>query len=300
MDSNTIAIDLGYSTSKISYMGKVVKFPTAVAFASDIGISYGDEDVYEFEGEKYYVGKEAADSEAFATLDYKFLNKFAPLLIYHILHKFEKHKLSTPITVNTGLAIVDWDKKDEFKERIQTITVNNETINIKVNLIPQGAGCAIDYVKQDYPDKLSVIDIGYNTINLIGFNDGKPSRKDMKAYPGHGVSSIIKPFTSYMENKFKMTFSEQEAIQVFVKGYFKFNGADQPEVSEKITHLKKQFVTKLFQSILVNDKKQLAMADVVLIAGGGAYMLEDITFPPNVEFVQKPYEYSNARGYAKI
>jgi hypothetical protein len=100
-----------------------------------------------------------------------------------------------------------------------------------------------------------------------------------------------------MENKFAVTFSEQEAIGVFVKGSFKYNGEEQPEVSEKITELKSQFVKKMFQSVLVSDKKLLAMSDVVLIAGGGAYLLQDIPFPPNVQFVEAPMEFSNCRGY---
>jgi len=296
-----IAIDLGYSSSKVAYKDKVAKFPTAISFATDVGTSYGDENIYEFEGDKYHVGKEAADAEAFTTSDYKFLSKFAPLLIFHILSKFEKADLDKPITVKTGLAMVDWDKKDDFIERIRHINVNGMEVEINPILIPQGAGCAVDwtYYNNDgeYPDKLTVVDIGYNTINVVAFENGRPVRKNMKSYPGHGVSSIIKPFTGFMENKFAVTFSEQEAIGVFVKGEFKYNGETQPEVGEKIVELKSQFVKKMFQSVLVNDKKLLAISDVVLIAGGGAYLLQDIGFPPNVQFVDAPYEFSNARGY---
>ena len=298
---DVIAIDLGYSSSKVAYKDKIAKFPTAISFATDIGAAYGEENIYEFEGDKYHVGKEAVDSEAFTTSEYKFLLKFAPLLIFHILSKFEKADLDEPIIVKTGLAIVDWGKKDEFIERISNIKVNDKTIEIIPQLIPQGAGCAVDWThynnNDEFPDKLTVIDIGNNTINLVHFEHGKPQRKNMKSYPGHGVSSIIKPFTSFMENKFAVTFSEQESTQTFDKGEFRYNGELQDEVTEKITELKSQFVKKIFQSVLVNDKKLLAMSDVVLIAGGGAYLLQDIPFPPNVEFVEAPMEFSNCRGY---
>jgi len=299
--SETIGIDIGYSSCKVSFRSKVAKFPTAISFATDIGIQYGEENVYEFEGERYYVGKEAADSEAFATSDYSFLEKFAPLLIFHILSKFDQTEIEEPIIVKTGLAIVDWPKKEAFSERISNFEVNGQEISVQPVLIPQGAGCAADWTyynnEGEYPDRLAVIDIGYNTINLISFVGGKPVRKDMKSYPGHGVSSIIKPFTGFMENKFAVTFSEQEAIQIFVKGEFKYNGSEQEEVTEKITELKRQFVQKLFQSVLRNDRKIMSLADVTLIAGGGAYMLQDIAFPDNVQFVDAPYEFSNVRGY---
>jgi len=164
------------------------------------------------------------------------------LLIFHILSKFEKADLDEPIIVKTGLAIVDWVKKEEFMERISNIKVNGKTIEVQPILIPQGAGCAIDWTyynnNSEYPDKLTIVDIGYNTINLVNFEEGKPVRKNMKSYPGHGVSSIIKPFTSFMENKFAVTFSEQEAIGVFVKGEFKYNGEPQHEIAEKIIELK--------------------------------------------------------------
>jgi hypothetical protein len=302
MEKNEIAIDIGYSSCKIAYMDKIVKFPTSISYATDVGITYGEDNVYEFEGEKYYVGKDAVDGESFTTNEYKFLHKFAPLLIYHILSKFDQANLDEPLVVKTGLAMVDWHKKDDFIERISEFEVNGQSVEVIPKLIPQGAGCIMDWVNNDnagdFPHKIMTIDLGYNTINVVGFTDGKPMRKDIKSYPGHGVSSIIKPFTSYLENTYAMNFSEQEAISIFVRGSFKYNGEEQPDLSDKILELKSQFVKKLFQSVLVNDKKSMATSDVVLIAGGGAYLLQDTPFPPNVEFVSEPFEFSNVRGYS--
>jgi hypothetical protein len=294
-----ISIDIGYSSTKIEYDGKLVKFPTAVSFYSDLGLSYGDSNVYDFEGERYYVGSEGI-ADAFTTTDYKFLYKFAPVIIYHILKRFDQVPMETPIKVNTGLAIVDWSHKDEFVERISNFVVNGHNVSLDVKIIPQGAGVALDYVNNknnEFPDKLHILDIGYNTINSVHFIDKKPSKAHTKSYPGYGVSSIIKPFTSFLENTFSINFSEQEALGIFIKGQLKIGGEDKPIVSEKIKELKKQFVTKLFQSILVNEKKTLSLSDVVLLAGGGAYLLQDTSFPPNVEIVDTP-EFSNVRGYS--
>ena len=300
--NNEIGIDIGYGSVKVSYKDKIAKFPSSICFATDVGLAYGEDNIYSFEDEKYYVGKEAVGGEAFVTSDYTFLYKFAPLLIYHILSKFSLAELDEPIILKTGLSIVDWPKKDEFIERISKIKVNNKNINLDVSIIPQGAGCAVDWTyynnEGEYPHKLVVLDIGFHTINLVSFQDGKPVRKDMKSYPGHGVSSIIRPFTSFLENKFSVTFSEQEAIQIFVKGDFKYNGELQETVSEKIQELKSQFVKKMFQSVLRNDRKLMAMSDVVLISGGGAYLLQDIPFPENVQFSDSPFEFANCRGYA--
>lgn len=296
-----IGLDLGYSSSKVFYMDKIVKFPTAIQYASDTGLTYGNENVYEFEGENYYVGKEAVSGESFSTTDFKTLYKFAPLILFHVLSKFDDVNLEKPIKVKTGLAIVDWDNKEAFTERLKEITVNGITIKTEPTLIPQGAGVAIDWVNNSnegvFPDKLVVLDIGYNTVNLVTFINGKPSRKDIKGYPGHGVSSVIKPFCNFLESKYKMGFSDQEAIQIFVKGIFKFNGEEQDDVKEYIQDTKSKFVKKLFQSVLTDDKKLLSTADDVIIAGGGAYLLQDTPFPPNVSFAPEPFEFSNVRGY---
>jgi len=301
LSTNTIGIDVGYSSTKVEFEGKLVKFPTAISYATDVGMSYGDGNIYEFEGEKYYVGKEAVSEEAFVTTDYKFLYKFAPLIIYHILSKFDNVQIDKPVIIKTGLAIIDWSKKDEFIKRISNFQINGQAVSVYPTLIPQGAGVALDWVYNNnngiYPDRLHVLDIGFNTINSIHFENGVPSKSKTKSYPGHGVSSIIKPFTSYLENIYAMNFSEQEAINIFIKGDFKYNGISQLELSKKITELKHQFVKKLFQSILVNDKKLLAISDVVLISGGGAYLLQDLDFPNNVKFAEMPYEFSNVRGY---
>lgn len=298
--SNIIGIDIGYSATKVSYRGRVVKFPSAICFATDIGTAFGSDNIYEFEGEKYYVGKEAVSEESFTTTEYKFLNKFAPLIIYHVLKKFDEHQMSTPVQLRTGLAITDWDKKQEFADRLANITVNGESILTEPVLIPQGAGCIVDWVincnNGIYPDRVSVIDLGHNTINFLSYVDGNPVRKDISGYPGHGVTSILKPFTSYLENRYSVSFSEQEAIQIFVRGYFKYNGELQEEVAEKIIDLKKQFVSKLFNSVLVKDKKIMAVSDTVILAGGGSLLLQDIDFPPNVVKIEDPI-FANVRGY---
>ena len=295
-----IAIDIGYSSTKVRYRKKNVRFPTAVSFATDVGTSFGEEDVYQFEEGRYYVGNEAVSQESFSTTDYKFLSKFAPVIIYHILKKFDEHNLKKPIDVVTGLAITDWSKKDEFKERISKFEINGESIELNVSLVPQGAGVILDYVYNknngEFPERISAVDIGHNTINFLSYKNGKPVKSEINGYPGHGVTSILKPFTKFLENKFSLSFSEQEAISIFQKGYFRYNGEIQDDVTEKIEEIKSQFIKKLFNSVLVNDKKVMGMSDVVLLAGGGSLLLENVNFPSNVIKVEEPV-FANVRGY---
>ena len=297
-----IAIDIGYSSTKIiDPQGKLLKFPTAVSYAIDTGINYGEDEIYDFEGDKLRVGEVAVD-EAFTTTEYKFLHKFAPLIIYHILNKLNLLNNVNQIEIRTGLALTDWNKKNEFLERISSVTVNGQTINFpNIRLIPQGAGVYYDYLftklNKQAPMSASVIDIGYNTINYLFFENNMPIRAKCKSFPNHGVVSIIRPLTNWLESTYSMKFSEQETIKILLNGKFIFNGEEQTAVAEMIHNLKKNFVQKLFNSILVSEKKLLGTSEKVIIAGGGAYMLEDVAFPKNTFFVEKPYEFSNVRGY---
>jgi hypothetical protein len=305
---NKIAIDVGYSYTKIWFNDQIYKLPSAISYAVDSGIQFGTEDVYNFEGQKLYVGDMAANNESFVTTDYNFLYKYAPIIIYHIFKKLNLTSndgaaaLANGIELRTGLALADWAKKDEFMTRISNIKVNGEEIKTNPILIPQGAGAITSYIYTElagnWPTTILGIDLGYNTINLISYEDGVPVKSRCKSFPGHGVSSIVRPFANFMETKFSIPFSEAEINKIFVRGNFTFNGEKRPEVTEMIQELKQNFIHKLINSVLVSEKKYLGLSDIVLFSGGGAYYLTDIPLPPNVRFPAGNYEYQNVIGYA--
>ena len=301
-NSNTISIDIGYGDTKVFYKNKLVKFPTAISYSNSLDIEYGRDNVYEFENEKYYVGADAVDSESFSMNDYNLLHKFAPLIIYHVLKKFDEHRVNKPIYLNTGLSISDWGKKTQFSNRIidglKKLNSEVDAPNIHLSIIPQGAGIYMDYVNShNNPNSATVIDIGSNTINLIHFKNGKPIKKFLRGFPNHGVSSISKTLSNYLEQKYGVAFSSTESNEILVNERFLWNGVNDDATIDYIKTLKFQFVQKLFRSVLVNEKKLLSTSEVVIIGGGGAYFFENIEFPPNVTFIETPYEYGNVRGY---
>jgi len=298
-----VGIDIGYSSTKIAFDGKLFKLPTAISFAVDLGLNYGEDEIYYFEGDKYRVGEVAVD-ESFTTTEYKFLFKFSPLIIYHVLVKLgliQNGVLQSgvQVEVRTGLALTDWSNKEEFIDRIKTISVNDFNVNITPVLIPQGAGVYYDYVDTNKvtPSSASVIDLGYNTINFLHFQNGAPIRAKCKSFPNHGVVSIIRPLTNWLESTYSMKFTEQESIKILLDGKFMFNGEEQEAVTTMVHELKRNFVQKLFNSILVSEKKLLGLSEKVIIAGGGTYFLKDVNFPKNTVLTPEPHEFSNVRGY---
>lgn len=297
-----LAVDQGYSSAKIKYNDNLYKLPTAVAFATDVGIAYGEEQIFEYNNEKYYVGDEAVSSEAFSTTDYAFKKVYDPLLLFSILKRFSlvEPAQKGEIKLFLTLALADWKHKDEYLNIFKSFTVNGITLGFEdISLMPQGAGSYIQFMKTqtEHPESAVVLDIGANTVNLLAYNDGKPAKAHSRGFPGHGVMvSIIQPFTSYLETQFNMQFSNAEALKIFTKNKFVFNGSDQPQITAKIKELKAQFVKKLFNSVLTSEKKLMATTEKVIFCGGGVYLLEGINFPPNVVLAAKPYEFSNIQA----
>jgi plasmid segregation protein ParM len=294
-----LAIDVGYSSTKVKYNDKLYKIPSAISFATDLGIDYGDSsDTVKYKGETYYVGDAAVGLESFTTTDYQFKANFDPVIVYHVLKKLDlvQAALDKDIQLYLTLALTDWKYKDNYLEALASFQVDDLTIGFEnISLLPQGAGVYMAYVSKvgEHPLNAAIIDVGYNTINYMVYENGQPQKAHSKGFAGHGVSSIIKSFSAYLENTFSMPFSEAEALKIFMNNKFIFSGVDRPDVVEKIQELKSQFVKRLFNSVLTSEKKLLATSEKVLLAGGGCYLLEGINFPPNVQFADKPYEFAN-------
>jgi len=299
-----LIIDQGYSSAKIKYGDKLNKLQTAVCFSNDLGIAYGEEEVFNYQGQNYYVGDQAVSNESFSTGDYGFKKKFDPLLLFSILKRLgiiEEAK-NKNIELVLSLSLADWKHKDDYISIFKEFTVNDITLGFEnITLMPQGAGAYINFVNNQnngtHPDSAVVLDIGAVTINTIMYKNGQPQRSHSKGYPGHGVMiSIIQPFASYLESTYSMPFSNAEAMEIFTHGKFIFNGSEQPGIADKINELKRQFVHKIFNSVLTADKKILATSEKVIFAGGGCYLLEGIKFAANTIMTTKPYEFANVSG----
>lgn len=303
MTNPVLYMDTGYSSLKAMYNGQFFKIPTAVSFSNATIENFSNgNDIYSFEGHDYVVG--VSDSmNTFVTTDFKMKLQLEPLII----KKFrDTLKITDGVVcdITLSLALNDWKHKDELVERCKEFVINNSVIRNNIKVIPQGLGAYTDYVVNSNnnvdPSKCVLIDIGFNTINFMQFIDGSPNRSSCKGYPGHGVTSIITPFTNYMESKFGMQFNNQECVDIFTKGTFTYAGMVDDEVSKAIIGFKNQFIQSLFNSLLIADKKVINTSEVVIIAGGGSYILDEITLPPNFKIVNKPFEYSNVRGMSLI
>lgn len=291
-----LAADIGYGSVK-SYTNKnLSKFPSAVSLVKR-AIFESSEATYSFNGLNYNLGNEAT-RDAYATRDYTFLEKFAPLLMYKVITDANLD-LTKPITLATGLSLLNWDKKEEFANSLQDFTVNNNRVNnIELLLLPQGKGIYLDCLKNrpELDEQLvMVVDIGYNTLDIIPFEKGKPLASEAWSNT-HGVNIMTNELDKYLVSKFSLSLNETQVNDAFQKQYV--TCGTRKDLSIIIDEEKQRYVEQVFQLLRSKNNQLYNSADTIIIAGGGAYSFMDFEFTDkNVIFPKGEYEYSNVRGY---
>ncbi|EEQ63636.1 hypothetical protein HPMG_01093 [Helicobacter pullorum MIT 98-5489] len=298
MDAQRIAIDIGYGDTKVMANGKLFKFPSAI---SQVGESMLQLDFKSdnpiFEGIEYRVGSKAL-MEAVATRGYLFLKRYSPLLIHNALLE-AKFDLEAPIEIATGLSIVNNLEAQNFLEIISNFTINQIQIKPRVFLFAQGQGL---YYQSglDKEDRACVIDIGYNTLDFLVFENGKP-RVDLCFANKKGANLAITNLQKFLIKEFRVDFNEQEAKEVFVKKEIEIAGK-KIDFSDVINSIMQRYVRTITDEVFSKAEDILSKTKNIVIGGGGAYFLkkeylEDL-HKANYLFLDNP-EYSNVLGYYK-
>lgn len=307
MTTINIALDIGYGDVKCKIKDKIFKFDSAVCYAKNTYTELGNHPTYEFEGKRYLVGKEAV-SEAFTTRDYAFLEKYAPLFIYKALElanipniKPNKNKKDDlQINLITGLSLVDWKtKKKQFADRIKSFYINGNEINLNVILVPQGQGIFTYYAKKHpevHNQKVIIDDIGYNTQDRLVFDNGVPNPLESYA-TNTGANRIVTEIQTILSSEYQMDFPEQEIKHFLINKNFTIGGQ-----KKDISNLINSEVEKYFEFYMNESrgkkKALMSRADKIIIAGGTAYYLENLSFPENVTFMKnEKHEFLNVYGY---
>lgn len=291
-----IATDIGYGSVKSLCNKSLSKFPSAVSLIGRSIIEHSEQ-LYNYAGLNYAIGQEAL-RDAYGTRDYIFLEKFAPLLLFKVIEDAQLDATKS-LRISTGLSLLNWDKKEQFAESLQDFTVNNTRVNnVELLVMPQGKGVLIDCVKQspELNDELVlVVDIGYNTLDVIPFENGKPLAKEAWANT-LGVNVMVNKLDKYIVSKFGMSLNEAKVNEAFQRGWI--NCGTKKDLSIIIDEEKQKYVDSVFQILKSKNSELYNSADTIIIAGGGAYAFENYTFnDKKVIFPRGEYEFSNVRGY---
>lgn len=291
-----IAIDLGYGDTKVMANGKTFKFPSAISQIRQSQIqSEQDSKAINFNNAFYLVGDDAINS-AIATRGYGFLKKYSPLLIYKAIieARLDSNK---PIEIATGLSLVNQGEAKDFISKISSFVVNGVSLEPKVFLFAQGQGIYND-MKEHKDGLVCVVDIGYNTLDFLVFENGKPNNTLCFANK-KGANLAIVDLQKILMREFKVDFSEQEAKKVFLNKKIKIAG-EEVDFSDAINSSMQHYADEIINEIINKNGDIIAKADSVIMGGGGAYFLQKEYLQEaqkaNYVFV-KESEFSNVRGY---
>ncbi len=290
-----LAVDVGYGYTKYAYQDKLSKFPSAVAHIPAL-TGFGETSTYTYNGSYYLVGENARLSETIPTRTENFLVKYSPLLLYHL---FKKEGLKSVDTLCVSLSIAEFrEKKDDLEEVCKVFTVNNEVYRQKeVVVFPQGLGI---WITSGAPKDAIIVDIGFNTLDVLTIIDSKPRPEYSFSLSNMGVGNIIDAINDWVNSHFPgNSLSPHMADEILLNGgKFKIF-RKQYDLSDFIEEQKRLFADDVISSVLSASKlkKVLLSIDEFIIAGGGAYYIPQEVADKHGFYIPENPEYANVKGF---
>lgn len=296
--NNAIAVDIGFGSTKAMTNQSLFKFPSAITRVKE---SQGDlviNNAFDFRGKNYFVGDDAL-REAITTRGYSFLQTYGPLLLYKAFLD-AKMDITNNIKVATGLSLLHWKNREEFASLLTDFIVNKNRVKSQVQLIPQGKGIYVDFISknQQFENKLVlVVDIGYNTLDVIPFEKGRPLVGDAWA-TSQGVNIIINELRKKLAKELSISFSEARINECMIKKFIQIEN-EEHDISKFVDEEKENYNELVTQELQSNNYELYKSASAIIISGGGAYHFGELKAKSMI-FTDSPYELSNVRGYYKL
>jgi hypothetical protein len=325
-------IDIGFGDVKavVSLIGNKfnIKFPTAIKRQQRTEIKglENPQDIYVYKNGKYLIGEDViASQDIIPTRNIDFLKEFTPLLVFKVLCETAK-KLNKPIEtilqlpkkICLGLPLEYYfNEKDNIKESVRQYMVTlitqerTKPLNISfpnVDMRAQGQGVLTDFMFQNgiYQDQYSksnllVIDIGFNTIDVLSVNGGKTSSNGSYMLEGKGVCKITRELAIEIKEKTGHILNEQKIKEVLQTNTLKIKNQPQ-NLNGSISQVITEYTDLLKREIQSRSESIMNDAEKLIFAGGGVYYIENYIknqYPVNFVHIPTEPEFSNARGYLK-
>ncbi|MGA1847266.1 ParM/StbA family protein [Deferribacter abyssi] len=303
---NIVAVDIGYgriklynSKIKFSYPSYLVKYtPSDISF-------FATPDYIEVNDNKFYVGEDAYTMGKLIPLigeNFHGSNEWKALLSYALYRYFqEKGGYSDIDLLILGLPLNQYNEKRKQKiKSIKSITasVNDQSFNVKVKdviVLPQGAGAVMLY--QDKYDSMAIIDIGYYTIDLALFLDGKFVFNRSLSF-NFGIHELYKNVAKKISKKFNYRPDYKKIEEIVKTKKIKIKGAEH-KVDHIIDECKLNYCFDLVNMIKDEWEDSQKEAEKMLFIGGGAEVIKNM-LPADPQFlVPENPAFANAIGYMK-
>ncbi len=291
-----LVTDIGYGDTKYVVIDgeeeRRGKMPTLIAPVVDTG-GFGESAALSFGGREYLVGGDARFAGyVVPTTTEDFLVSYSPLILGRILMAED---LDGVDAVVVSLSLRDWDKRVRLEKAVRSFTVSGRTFSHEVYVKPQGFGIWVD---QGRPENAVIVDIGFNTVDVLMVVDGVAKREFSFAVAGLGTTAFISDVTEIVNRKAVQDFTPNEMAHLLQNdtGLLKKFGVVDEVAARKITWSKDLWSRLMSRPVF---KKGLELLDVVIVAGGGARFFEGIR-DSRIRVVKDEPEFSNVRGFVRL
>ncbi|MFZ5572908.1 MAG: hypothetical protein ACOZF0_21115 [Thermodesulfobacteriota bacterium] len=323
-----MGIDIGFGDVKavagrITENGRIdtdmFKFPSAVARIRKKAVAGLDDAQveYGFENQKYLAGNDALISaNLIPSRDMDFIMEFSPLLIFKAfecaaqIYHLPVESLCHSVEVCLGLPLAYYmDKKDELARRLARFEISGQEVTFtRIGIQAQSQGILLDFLFDEHcrPNRkwlgsdLLILDIGFNTIDILCVHEGRSSSEWSNMLEGAGLCRICRELDIELK-KTGLELPEQAVKNALEHRRVSIYGRD-IDLSATIAQLSRDYADFLYREIKSRLSDVLKNTRKLIVAGGGAYYVAPFfreKFPDDFLTVPVHAEFSNARGYYK-
>ena len=297
-----LSVDTGYSFIKYAYKDnkgdiRHDKFITAVAPGESNDLGIGEKSSVHFNKREYLIGEKALyKGNVLPTRSNDFLTTYSPLFLYKII----KGKKISPDLVTLSLSISEFKAKSKILQQIcENFIANGTVFSFKTKVFPQGLGI---WKYAGSPDNAVILDIGFNTVDILSVIDGLPVPELSAGYTDMGVCEIASTVSEHISsNIVKSYVPEVSVVQVLAAGKFKYKRQEY-DISDLIEAKKEIYTKRIFDTISKSSKLKTVLdkIDTFIVAGGGAYFIDDNLKKSYGFIVPDKPEYANVLGFVKL
>ncbi|MEM3860715.1 MAG: ParM/StbA family protein [Candidatus Micrarchaeaceae archaeon] len=292
-----LATDIGYGHTKYAFENVLNKFPTLLAPVKEYS-GIGNSLTVTYNGRSYVVGEAAKDSiKQIPSVTQDFLVKYSPIFLYEIMKSLGFPEISK---IYVSLSISEFKNNCKALEKACSKFIANDTVFSQPAVaLPQGLGIWYACGK---PKNALIVDIGYNTIDVLTIKNSAPQPADSFGILDTGVITIANDVSEMLSERFNHPIDLHFANTVLMNnGKFKFDRREY-DVSDDIDDLKSAYTERMLAVIFNNQhiKHIIRSTDMFIIAGGGAYFIDETIKQEKSIYIPDQPEYANVLGFIQF
>ncbi|KPK35859.1 MAG: hypothetical protein AMK70_04520 [Nitrospira bacterium SG8_35_1] len=166
-----------------------------------------------------------------------------------------------------------------------------------IAFIPQGAGIFFAYIRGghnfDYQKNVAVLDIGYYTLDMLFFVNGRYIEKSARSYP-FGVCEIYEQAKKMFYQEHKIFIKSDKSVDNLLRGNrIEIAGRSYALNIKRIVDSYTAQVLSVIESYIEEIPDE---AEILIAGGGGVKFLDRTSLKYELRVVPQP-QFSNAKGF---